>query len=99
MKLLNITIALVGIGGTLSGAFWFMEYRHVSQCERIIDRMAVLDRDIKKDAEARHHYNELKLEGDAAPADLRRLEYLESQLELKYQDQAQNRAGLDDCRG
>lgn len=50
-------------------------------------RKEIVNRDVKKDAEARAHYKRLMDDRPLEPAEERRMEYLEEQMALKYKEQ------------
>jgi hypothetical protein len=91
LAVVNAIMAIIGLIATVAGVFWFMENRHLLRTTYSVGevemRKEILDTDIKKDAEARHHYEKKKLIGTADEADLQRLEYLENQLLDKYEKQ------------
>lgn len=72
-------------------AFFYLEDRHASRQSLLgteIDlRQEILDRDIKKQAEARVYYKDIERSRGLEPPEQSRLDYLEEQLEQKYEDQ------------
>lgn len=91
MRVLEAIVVIITIISTITGVFWFMDNRHQQAEESNVItielKKELLDRDIKKDAEARVYYKDIELERPLTQAEQRRLNYLEEQLELKYDDQ------------
>jgi hypothetical protein len=50
-------------------------------------RQEIVDRDVKKDAESRAHYKSLEQNRSLEPAEKARIDYLEEQMEQKYDEQ------------
>jgi len=90
MSLLRIAeglIVLLTIMGMLFSAYLFLDSSHAKSSVEFELRSEILDKDIKKDAEARAYYKDKAIEGDLDNADKRRLQYLEDQLDQKYEKQ------------
>lgn len=75
----------------LLGGYFFLDDLHASKTavlESYVElRGEILDTDIKKDAEARVYYRDLAEERPLTPAEQRRLDYLEEQLDRKQGQQ------------
>jgi len=95
LEILGVVAFLVT--GVLS-MFWLMEERHANKTELIAVskkllvqeleiREEILDRDIKKNAEARVYYKDLEKEKALGHAEMARLQYIEEQLSRKYTEQ------------
>ena len=73
------------------GAYIWLDEKHADRHQQTaveLDiRQEILDRDIKKDAEAALYYRDLERDRELSPAEKARKSYLEGQLQLKYQDQ------------
>jgi len=94
LNIVNFTavmVAMLSVFAMLFGAYFTLDEMHASNKKvtgvEIELRQEILDRDIKKDAEARVYYKDKAREGDLDKADEARLEYLEEQLERKYEEQ------------
>lgn len=105
MKLLRVAeaaLVLITITSFLFGAYFFLDTAHAKRKAllqtEIELREEILSRDIKKDAEARVYYKNRQAQGPLESAEAMRLEYIEEQLEQKYEEQRmvqQKRMELD----
>lgn len=78
------------IGGALYAYVWLDEKHADRHHQAVIEleiKQEILDRDIKKDAEAVVYYRDLESERGLSKAEAARKEYLEGQLDRKYEDQ------------
>ena len=101
MKLLRIFEILAVLFTLIGGvyvAMYVLDERHASKIALIEAeedqslrearlRQNELDRDIKRDAEARVYYKNKQMIGNFDKADKQRLDYLEENLERKYEEQ------------
>jgi len=98
LKIFEAMAVLLTCLATIIGALWFMEQRHakVEQLEaaheaRVKSELRfsaeLVDRDVRKDAEARVYYKNIERGRVLEPAEQIRLEYLERQMERKYKEQ------------
>lgn len=87
IRVIEAVMAVVGLIGLAFSIYFFMDARHASNRDIFEVKSEILDRDIKKDAEARVYYKDKEIAGTLDQADQRRLEYLEEQLDLKYEEQ------------
>lgn len=92
LRALEAVGALLVVIGAAFGGFHYLNEIHADRQEVIRKdleiRAEILDRDIKKDAEARVYYKDKAKDGELDKADASRLEYLEEQLERKYSEQS-----------
>lgn len=93
-SIVEAILAIASVVGIAIGAFLYLENRHADKRELEVIRMErleteiglrreIVDRDVKKDAEAREHYRKLELTRSLTPVEKQRKEYLERQIALK----------------
>ena len=91
VDLVAVLVALLSAMAMVFGAYFTLDDLHASK-EKVLGveidlRQEIIHRDIKKDAEARAHYKDIAQDRSLEPAEESRLEYLEEQLERKYEEQ------------
>ena len=89
-KAIDITVITALAATALSAYIWLDEKhadRHQQTAVELDIRQEILDRDIKKDAEAAVYYRDLEMERGLSKAEQARKSYIEGQLEQKYEDQ------------
>ena len=92
---------LVGFAliASVFGAFFVMDELHAQKADvlrtEVELREEIIDRDIKKDAEALAFYRNLKMVRDLSPAEQSRFDYLEKELDRKYDEQRSIQAKRD----
>jgi len=91
IELVSVLVAILSMFAIAFGAYFTLDEKHASNQKVLrteIDlRKEILNRDIKKDAEARVFYKDIERTRDLEQAEQARLEYLEEQLEQKYERQ------------
>lgn len=90
---LELILVFLGVLTTVFSVYFYLDAKHKGTEESNLEilelKEELLDRDIKKDAESRVYYKDLEIErGSLAAAEQRRLNYLEEQLDRKYEEQA-----------
>ena len=87
----TLTLTMLSILAMVITAFLFLDEKHADQkkvlATEISLRKEILDTDIKKNAEARVYYKDIAKTRSLEPAEESRVEYLEEQLEQKYDRQ------------
>ena len=91
LRTLEAAALTVGIISAIIGAYLYLDNLHAKRINllktEIELRQEIVDRDIKKDAEARVYYKDISKERSLTEAEESRLEYLEETLEQKYEIQ------------
>ena len=94
---IELAASVIGLIAVFFTVYLFMDARHAKQ-EALLEmerehtvnelriREEILNRDIKKDAEAASHYRDLAHDRDLERAEASRKQYLEEQLEQKYSE-------------
>ena len=99
LRLLEYMAVAFGIIGSVIAGYLVLDNMHAKRDTLLkteIDlRSDIINRDIKKDAEARSYYKNIEMERDLSKAEARRLEYLEEQMERKYVEQESIQARKD----
>ena len=89
---------IIALGTTIFAVNKYFQKRDDSLVQGLEIRAEILDRDIKKDAEIRHYYKSKSLIGELDKAEKNRLEYLDEQLDQKYDEQRANFQRLRDLK-
>lgn len=98
INMIEAVLVVSALFGTVFGIFWFMEERHAQKSSietihadnfktELEIRSLILDLDIDRKSEIRHHYKRLESNRDLEPAEEARVEYLEEQLSRQYSKQ------------
>jgi hypothetical protein len=87
LRIVEVIAVLFMLIGTVFTIFLFLDSRHAKNEIEFELKAELLELDIKKDAEARVYYKSKESAGELDSADKSRLEYLEEQLERKYEEQ------------
>lgn len=91
MRVFELLLVFLTSVGVLFGAYQYLDTMHAKERDLLKARIEIqsemLDRDIKKNAEARVFYKDLSKDRALEKAEQSRLEYLEEQLEQKYDEQ------------
>lgn len=99
LRLLEYMAVTFGIIGSVIAGYLVLDNMHAKRdallTTEIELRSEIIDRDIKKDAEARSYYKNIEMERELSKAEARRLEYLEEQMERKYVEQESIQARKD----
>ncbi len=90
VTIVTLVAALGRIVAMIFGAYRFMDMKH-AQADKVLKteielRKDIVDRDLKKNAEARVYYKDLQRHRGLEPPEQARLEYLEEQMERKYEE-------------
>ena len=86
-RIVEVLLGLGALVGLVFSSYLFLDARHASHENIFQIKSELLDRDIKKDAEARVYYKNKESDAPLERADKLRLEYIEEQLERKYDEQ------------
>lgn len=91
LRVLETLVVIFTALGLMFGAYIFLDTQHAKR-EAVLRveidlREDILDRDIKRDAEARVYYKNIEQVRDLEPAEKDRKEYLEENLGRKYEEQ------------
>lgn len=91
LRVIEVLIVFFTAVGFIFGAYNYLDGAHARR-EALLRteielREEIIERDIKKDAEARVYYKNLEYSRELEPAEADRKEYLEENLERKYEEQ------------
>lgn len=91
IRVIEAIAVLATLSAMLLGAFSWLNENHAERkalLETELElRAEMIDRDVKKQAEARVYYKDIAKDRPLEPAEESRLEYLEEQMEYKYAEQ------------
>jgi hypothetical protein len=102
IRAIEAIAVLATLSALLIGALNWLNENHADRKALIKTelelRAEIIDRDVKKQAEARVYYKDIAKDRDLEPAEESRLEYLEEQMEHKYSEQRMIQSKLMDIK-
>lgn len=91
LRQLEAVAVLIALMTALISGYIYLDTQHASQRALVSTEMnlkaEMLDKDIKKDAEARVYYKDIERSRGLEPPEEARLDYLERILDQKYENQ------------
>jgi hypothetical protein len=101
-RIIEAIAVLATLAALLIGSFNWLNENHAERkalLETELElRAEIIDRDVKKQAEARVYYKDIAKSRVLEPAEESRLEYLEEQMEYKYDEQRLIQSKLMDIK-
>lgn len=79
---------ILSLLGMILAGLWFLDGRHAKEQVSLEARAELLDKEITRGSEIRIYYQNKEAAGLADPADIRRKEYIEEELERNYEQKA-----------